>query len=259
MLGVFKTGATGLIAQQLAVDTVSNNLANANTPGFKKSRVDFGQLLQQDLKNNGIPVSRGNGEAVEPAHGGGVKVVDSGKIFAPGEIINTNRPFDLAVLGDGYFLVRTPEGEARYTRDGSFEKDNAGNLVSANGYILEGVKLPEKYDKVVIKGNGEVMVESAEGTTAAGRIRLYVFNNPDGLSAVGENMYVETWASNAPIAGTAGAGGFGSIAQGSLEAANVEPVEEVTTMLDAQRAYSFNARTMRTADEMWGMANNLRK
>lgn len=256
MLKALGSGASGLNAQQLRVDVLANNLANVNTPGFKKSRADFSELISQELLNSGIPVARGSESA---AVGGGVRVAQVTRIYKPGNIIETGRPLDLAVAGEGFFKVVLPGGEERYTRDGSFSLDPEGYLVTPSGGRLEGIQLTPGAEKVDVSPDGTVRVEAAGELTEAGQITLYKFTGTNSLVAMGENLFALDDPAGETLAGPPGSQGLGTVRQGCLEMANVDLVEEMSGLVEASRAYGFNARTVRTVDEMWGMANNLRK
>lgn len=256
MLRALTSGTSGLNAQQIKVDILANNLANVNTTGFKKSRADFSELVNQQVERNGIPVSRENQDA---SLGSGVHVAEVVKNFKPGSIVETGRQMDLAVLGEGFFKVTLPGGEERYTRDGNFSIDQEGNFVTSSGCKLEGVQLNPGSDKFTISPDGIVKVDSSDGVTEAGQITLYKFTNMNGLKAEGENLFSYNSNAGEAVSGNPGSEGFGSVKQGALETANVDLVEEMASLIEAQRAYGFNARTVRTADDMWGLANNLRK
>lgn len=257
VLKALSSGASGLNAQQLKVDILANNLANINTPGFKKSRTDFAELVSQEVLNSGIPVAAASSR---DGLGSGVRVADVTRLYEQGNIIETGAPLDLAIQGDGFFKVLLPGGEERYTRDGSFTLAPEGNIVTSDGYKLEGIQLTLGSSKINVASDGTVRnVNSDESTTVAGQIQLYRFTNVAGLQAAGENLYSFNGPAAEVVAGSPGTGGVGEVRQGYLETANVDLVEEMTNMIEAQRAYGFNARIVRTADEMWSMANSLRK
>lgn len=256
MLRALASGTSGMNAQQLKVDLVANNLANSNTAGFKKSRAEFSELVSQEIDQFGIPASAGN---VNRRVGGGVQVGQAVINFKPGGVIETGRPLDLAVEGEGFFRVILPGGEERYTRDGSFSLDQDGNVVTSNGYKLDGIQLTPGFDQVTAASDGTVKTVDASGATDAGQITLYKFTNMNGLKAEGENLFSYGQAAGQTIQGNPGSAGFGAVRQGYLETANVDLVEELANLIEAQRAYGFDARTVRTVDDMWSMANNLRK
>ena len=256
VLRALTSGTSGLNAQQTKVDTLANNLANINTTGFKRSRAEFSELIDQELEKGGIPVGAGNQNVTL---GSGVYVAGVVKDFKPGGIIETGQPLDLAIQGEGFFKVLTPGGEERYTRDGSFSLDQEGNLVITSGCKLDGIQLEPGSNKIAVSPEGTVKAGEADSATEAGQITLYRFTNMNGLKAEGENLFSLDQAAGAAVSGNPGSEGFGSLRQGALETANVDLVEEMANLIEAQRAYGFTSRTVRTADEMWGLANNMRK
>ncbi|MCL6635397.1 MAG: flagellar hook-basal body protein [Peptococcaceae bacterium] len=256
VLRALGSGASGLNAQQLKADILANNLANVNTPGFKKGRAEFSELVSQAFLNYGIPVAQENEEA---AAGSGVRVAQAARIFKPGAIVETGRPLDLAVSGEGFFKVLLPGGEERYTRDGSFSPDPEGYLVTPSGARLEGIQLAPGTAKVTVTPEGLVSAEGPAGPAAAGQITLYRFTSVNGLRGAGGGLFEPAAGAGEAISGAPGSQGFGTVRQGCLEMANVDLVEELAGLMEAQRAYGFNARAVRTVDEMWGMANNMRK
>lgn len=257
MLKALRSGSSGLNAQQVKVDTVANNLANMNTTGFKKSRVEFSELLRQGLEPQGIPVAPGAGAVTG---GTGVMVEKVVNILEPGSIIDTGRPLDLAVQGEGFFKVLMAGDREGFTRDGNFSVDLEGNLVTASGHRLAGVKLSPNYEKIYFDNEGMITTEASGETSEAGQITLYRFPRADSLLAIGENIFISNPASQGEVlSGKPGSEGFGALRQGGLEMANVDLVDEMTGLIEAQRAYGFSSRAVRTADEMWGMANNIRK
>lgn len=256
MLKALSSGASGLNAQQVKVDVIGNNLANVNTTGFKRSRSEFLELVGQEVARHGLPVSR---DAADIKSGSGVGVDRVARIFEPGEMIETGRPLDLAIQGEGFFKVLMAGGGEGYTRDGSFNADQQGNLVTSSGHRLEGIELPPGYDRVSVASDGKVTVEKSGSVTEAGQIMLHRFANPEGLTAGGGNIFLINQAAGETSSGNPGSREFGAVRQGALELSNVNLVEELTSLIEAQRAYGFSAKVVRTADEMWGMANNMRK
>jgi len=252
LLKALYSGASGLKAQQLKVDVTANNLANMNTAGFKKSRTEFSELISQELKNYGIPAPL-EGAGV----GSGASVERISTIFKPGDLIETGRKLDLTISGEGFFRV-VRGNDVRYTRNGAFELDMEGNLVTSNGYKLDGIKVEPGTEKINVDAGGNVTSTGMEGVMEAGQIMLYKFADIDGLVAEGGNHYLFNGAGDAE-SGSPGSEGFGALRQGFLEAANVDFAEEMTNLIEAQRAYGLDARVVRTTEEMWGMANNLRK
>lgn len=257
MIRALAASVSSLNAQQLKVDTVANNLANVNTAGYKKDRAYFSELAGQEMNSYGIPVTPDPQDRAKCKVGSGVRVSAVVKNFKPGDLINTERPLDLAICGEGFFKVVLPDGGERYTRDGCFSLNQDGNLVTPSGYTLEGIQMPPDSDGVVITQNGTVLTEEEGNPVEAGQIQLYRFTSMAVLKPEGENLY--SVSSGEPQAGVPGSDGFGAIRQGCLETSNVDLIEEMANLIEAQRAYGFSARVIRTADEMWGLANNLRK
>ena len=255
------TAATGMIGQQANIDTISNNLANVNTTGFKKSRAEFQDLLYQTIRPAGMTNNMGTQYPTPIEIGHGTKLSSTQKSFIQGNLVQTNNPLDLSIQGNGFFMVQNPNGETEYTRDGSFKVDGSGNLVTSNGYfMMPQVALPADTSAVVIRENGDIIVTVA-GQTAGqtiGQVRLVNFINPAGLESAGGNLYKETDASGQPVEGVAGTGGFGALAQGQLEASNVTVVDEMVNLITAQRAYEINAKAITTSDQMLSTANNLK-
>ncbi|HOV80823.1 MAG TPA: flagellar hook-basal body complex protein [Bacillota bacterium] len=256
MLKALNSGASGLNSQQLRLDSIAGNVANINTAGFKKSRAEFSELISQEIEKNGIPVSRDSADA---ASGSGVYVSAVLKDFGPGGLVETGRQLDLAIHGEGFFKVLLPDGGEMYTRDGALGLNVDGNLVTQAGFLLEGIEPVSGQERLTVAPDGTVRFEGAEGIADAGQITLYRFANPNGLRAEGGNLYSYDGDAGEITSGTPGSDGFGEIRQGFLEAANVDLVEEMAGLIEAQRSYGFNARVVRTADDMWNMANNLRK
>jgi len=254
MLRAFSTAATGMTAQQMIVDTISNNLANINTSGFKRSQVDFQDLMYVTLKepDETTPTGLEIGSGVRPA--------STTKVFTQGEMQNTGRSLDLAIEGGGFFKVTSAAGEARYTRDGSMRVDATGKLVTASGYVLDpAITIPADTRSINVAAGGTVTVLAGSATTptSVGQITLVRFANPSGLSSQGGNMLAETIASGSPTTGAPAQGGFGSIQQRFLEKSNVQMVRELVNLITAQRAYEINARAIRAGDEMLTTANRL--
>lgn len=254
------TSASGMVAQQRMVDVIANNLANVNTTGFKRSRVNFEDVMSETLKAERI-VSYQGSETVGPVQvGKGVRVAAVVRIHGQGIPETTDRPLDLAIEGDGFFQVLRPDGMLAYTRDGSLSLSDSGALVTNDGYLIQpGILVPSDATSLSVSASGIVSVTTGTSPqpTEVGRIELARFLNPSALSAIGENQYVETIASGEPYMGFPQDDGFGAIAQGALEASNVEIVQEMTDMITAQRAYEINARALQAGDEMMQMTNDL--
>ncbi|MFO7445040.1 MAG: flagellar basal-body rod protein FlgG [Ignavibacteriaceae bacterium] len=258
-----RTAASGLYAQQVNIEVIANNIANVNTTGFKKNKAEFQDLMYQEELVN--PVTS-NLPGVEDTNikiqvGNGVKPSTAQKIFLQGDITATNNQLDVAIQGDGFFQIRKPDGNYVYTRDGSFKINADGRVVTTNGHTLDPeVTLDDDTLSVIISRDGVVESEQAGGgRMVLGNIELVKFMNPAGLKALGDNLYAETESSGQPLIGTPGSSGFGEIHQGYLESSNVDIVEEMISMITAQRAYEINSKTVKTVEEMMTMANNLKQ
>ncbi|MCM8824260.1 MAG: flagellar basal-body rod protein FlgG, partial [Candidatus Omnitrophica bacterium] len=255
--------ATGMYGQQVNIDVISNNLANVNTTGFKKSRVDFKDLFYQVLKFPGTPLKGGELEIPTGSQIGlGVKPDAIFKIFSTEGYQETQNPLDLAIEGDGFFQIELIDGTTAYTRDGSFKIDSEGRIVTSQGYrLLPEITIPDDTVSIAISKDGGVSILRAGQTNAEelGTIELVRFINPAGLKSIGDNLYLETDASGIPILGNPGEEGLGMILQGFLESSNVNIVEEMVKMIIAQRAYEVNSRAVQTSDDMLSIANNLKR
>jgi flagellar basal-body rod protein FlgG len=255
-----RAAATGMAAQQTRVEVIANNLANVNTPGFKRSRAHFEDLLYQMAQ--GASAVGGPSVTTLPAIqvGRGTRLAAVQRIETQGPIEQTGRPLDLAIEGAGYFQVQLPNGTIAYTRDGSFMISDQGTLVTHGGYtVLPGIDIPPDAMSITISRNGVVTVEAAGQTEPIeiGRIELARFANPAGLLALGENLFAETPASGPAIIGYAQEDGFGRIIQGSLEASNVEIVQEMVDMIAALRAYEINSKAVKASEDMAEITNGM--
>ncbi len=260
MLRAFSTAATGMIAQQMIVDVIANNLANINTVGFTRSQADLQDLMYVKLTEAGAEVAAGVTVPSGFEIGSGVRPASTLKVFTQGEMQNTGRNLDVAIEGDGFLQVTLPGGEVGYTRDGSLRMNADGELVTSSGYALEpAISIPADARSVGIGKDGTVTVfaGSSQTPSVAGTIQLVRFANPAGLTSQGENLMAETPASGPPITGTAGQNGFGSLQQSFLERSNVQMVTELVGLINAQRAYEINSRAIRAGDEMLTTANRL--
>lgn len=258
MLRAFSTAATGMDAQQTMVDVIANNLANVNTNGFKRVNVNFQDLLYVKMREASREVASGVTAPSGLEVGSGVKTASTTRTFSVGDMQSTRNELDVAIQGDGFFQVTLPSGELRYTRDGAFQKDANGVIVNASGYpISPTITIPQDAMAVDIAADGTVSVETPAGTQVVGSIQTYRFPNNAGLSAEGGNLYRETEASGAAIAGTPGEKGFGSLLSQYLEKSNVQMVTELVNLITAQRAYEINSRTIRTGDNMLQQLNQL--
>jgi flagellar basal-body rod protein FlgG len=265
MIDSLYIAATGMQAQQLNVDTIANNLANANTAGFKKGRVVFTDLMVQQaaLAQGATGASADAGAlAAMPRLGSGVGVASITKLFDLGDLKQTGSAFDVAIQGDGFLEVVMPDGSRAFTRGGSLKVNADGLLVTQSGQTLKpSLTLPANSTNVIVTADGRVRVTEPNRTNPVelGQLELVRFANPSGLLAEGENLYRSTDASGEPIAGRAGADGIGTLAQGFLEGSNVKMVDEMVNLIVAQRAYEASTKVMQASDEMLGMINNLRR
>ena len=262
MIRSLYTAATGMAAQQVNMDVTANNLANVNTTGFKKSRADFQDLLYQTIRTPGATQAQGVQVPTGVQIGLGTRLAATQKIFTPGDVQATGNKLDVMVEGDGFFEVRLPSGESAYTRDGSFKRDSQGRVVTSDGYPVQpDITIPAEAKEITIGEDGTVSVTIA-GQSApqdCGQIQLVKFLNPAGLQSQGRNLYAKSDASGEAIAGTPGQDGLGTLAQGFVEMSNVKVVDEMVSMIVAQRAYEVNSKSIQTADEMLNIANNLRR
>ncbi|MBC8472467.1 MAG: flagellar basal-body rod protein FlgG [Planctomycetes bacterium] len=259
MLRAFSTSATGMAAQQTMVDVIANNLANINTTGFKKSQVSFQDLLYIKLKNAGAEVVSGLNSPSGLEVGSGVRTAATVRVYTGGELQSTERPLDIAITGDGFLQVSMPNGDIKYTRDGSLQTNADGELVTSTGYRIEpAISIPTDITSLDIGKDGSVNVTDSAGTqSVVGTIELARFPNPSGLSAEGENLLAATEASGTATTGTAGDSGFGIIQSGFLEKSNVQMITELVNLITAQRAYETNSRAIRAGDEMLRKANEI--
>ncbi|NLM68942.1 MAG: flagellar basal-body rod protein FlgG [Firmicutes bacterium] len=262
MMRALWTAASGMNGQQYKIDITANNLANVNTTGFKKSRVDFQDLLYQTVRYAGTPVTAGAQIPTGIQVGHGVRPVATQRLFTQGTFQQTDNPFDLVIEGDGFFQVLLPDGTIAYTRDGAFKRDSDGRLVTSDGFPLEPeIRIDDDALSVNIGSDGTVSIQmpGSDHPQTVAKIQLARFVNPAGLKSDGRNLYSATAASGEPIVGEPGLDGFGNIAQGYLEMSNVQVVEEMVSMIVAQRAYETNSKAIQAADEMLQTANNLRR
>lgn len=246
---------TGLEGQQARLDVVANNLANVGTNGFKKQRAVFEDLMYQQVISPGALSTQQTKIPAGLQMGSGVRPISNARDFSQGVLQEVGNPFGLAISGNGFFQIQLPDGTTGYTRDGNFEKDDQGQLVTASGYVLQpGITIPGTATSVTIGKDGTVSAK-LPGQTAlsqVGQITLASFVNPAGLMSIGENLFLETPASGAPQEAVAGTEGLGKIEQGSVETSNVNVAEELVTMIETQRAYELNSKAITTADQMLG-------
>jgi len=255
-------GATGMLAQQLNVETISNNIANSTTTGFKRQRAEFQDLLYQNMRRIGSTSS--DAGTVLPSGiqvGAGVRPAAVYRINEQGNITVTDNKLDLAINGQGYFQITMPSGETAYTRAGSFQMSAEGQVVTADGFTLQpGLTIPAGTVDISVSSTGLVQAKQdgqVEPTTV-GQINLAVFPNSAGLEAVGNNLFLQTPASGDPTTGNPGAAGYGRMIQGAVETSNVNIVQEITSLITAQRAYEMNSKVIRTTDEMLQTVNQMR-
>ncbi len=260
MIRALYTAASGMNAQQTNIDTIAHNLANVNTTGYKKQRVEFEDLVYQQARAAGTPNTTSTEVPIGLEVGLGARAVGTARDFAMGNLKTTNAPLDLAIEGKGFFQVSLPDGRTAYTRAGAFHMNAEGGLVTAEGYPVEPqITVPADTTSISISKEGVVSV-SVAGQNAAqqvGTLELATFQNPAGLQALGSNLFAVSTASGEPTTGAPGSEGMGTLAQGFLEDSNVSIVEEMINMILGQRAYEANSRVVRTADDMLGQVNNL--
>jgi len=253
--------ASGMMAQELNVEVISNNIANMRTTGFKRQRAEFQDLLYQDLRRQGASTSDTGTVVPTGVHiGSGVKTAATPRVMSQGNILMTEKDLDVAIRGDGFFRIRMPDGRTAYSRDGSFERDSIGQLVTVDGYIVEpGITVPDDARAISIDAEGlvQAFVATDSDPVDLGQIDLARFVNPAGLESIGDNLYLETPSSGAEQTGTAASEGYGMLQQGYLEQANVNPVSEISELIAAQRAYEMNSRVISAADEMMQSTSNI--
>ena len=253
MLRSLHIARTGLDAQQTQLDVVSNNLANVSTTGFKKSRAVFEDLLYQTIRQAGAQSSQQTQLPSGFQLGVGARTVATERLFEQGAMQQTNNPLDVAINGKGFFQIQMPDGSLAYTRDGSFQVDNQGNLVTASGYaLLPNMQIPANALVISIARDGIVSVTTPGNVTPTqlGQIQLATFINPAGLQGQGENLFIETAASGAPLPNNPGTDGMGVLNQSFIETSNVNVAEELVNMIISQRAYELNSRAITTSDQM---------
>jgi flagellar basal-body rod protein FlgG len=255
------TAATGMMAQELNVQVISNNIANMRTTGYKRQRAEFQDLLYEHVSRIGSQTStQGNILPVGIDLGGGVKTVGTPRLMTQGTLLPTGNDFDVAIRGDGFFKIQMPDGTFSYTRDGSFQLDAQGRVVTPKGnVVLPGITVPQNTTSVTINPQGQVSATVTGSTTQTvlGQFTLTRFVNQAGLQPIGDNLFVETPASGTPQDGLANTDGMGDLQQGNLEQANVEAVNEVSDLIAAQRAYEMNAKVITAADQMLSSVSNM--
>ena len=249
--------ATGMNAQQTNVEVIANNIANINTTGFKRSRAEFTDLLYQVERMQGVPARGGENVVPEGARIGlGVRTAAVRAVHIQGALEHTGNNLDLAINGQGWFQIQGPGGETLYTRDGAFNKNDAGQIVTIDGFTVDpGITVPQNTTDIAVNDSGEVYATVDGEAQLIGQLTIVNFANEPGLAAEGGNLFRETAASGAPIAGVPGDPGYGVIKQGYLENSNVDPVKEISELISAQRAYEMNSKVIQAADEMSGVVS----
>ncbi len=252
--------STGMSAQQTNVEVIANNIANINTTAFKRARAEFSDLMYQTERASGVPNAGGQDVVPEGAELGlGTKTVGIRNLHLQGPLAQTGNPLDVAINGKGWFQVSGPNGEALFTRAGSFNKSAEGEIVTGDGYVVDpAIQVPNDTLEIIVNQSGEVYARLASATEPQllGQFALVNFANDSGLQPLGNNLYRESVASGQPIAGVASDPGFGSIEQGYLEGSNVDPVKEITELITAQRAYEMNSKVIKAADDMASAVTN---
>ncbi len=260
MLRALYTAASGMEAQQLNIETIAHNLANINTGGFKMRKVQFQDLLYQDIRQAGAANTETTEIPVGLQIGLGTKPASSVMIFSQGDFSVTNNPLDIVIEGQGFFQIQQVNGQIAYTRNGSFHLNRDGNIVTSEGDLLDPqITIPQDQIGITVGSDGTVSVLQAGQTEPqqVGRIELALFQNPAGLQNIGKSLLLPTQASGEPITGVAGEDGLGTLRSGFIEQSNVSVVEEMVSMIISQRAYEANAKVIRTSDEMFTAANNV--
>ncbi|ANO51032.1 flagellar basal-body rod protein FlgG [Woeseia oceani] len=250
---------TGMDAQQTRMSVVSNNLANVNTTGFKQDRAVFEDLLYQNVRQAGGQSSQDTELPTGMNIGTGVRVVATEKLHTQGNLLQTENALDVAINGRGFFQILTPDGNLAYTRDGTFQRNAEGEMVTASGYRVQpSIVIPDGAQSITIGGDGIVSVKLAGQPIPAqvGTLETVDFINATGLQPIGENLFLETASSGTPQTGTPGLDGFGKLLQGSLEGSNVNVVSELVSMIETQRAYEMNSKAISTNDQMMQYLNN---
>jgi flagellar basal-body rod protein FlgG len=260
MIRALYSAATGMESEQLNLDVISNNLSNVNTTGFKRSKIEFEDLLYDTVSAPGADQGSGNQLPTGIEVGHGSNPVATARVFTEGELTQTGERLDVAIQGDGFFEVQMPDGTLAYTRDGALKTDSTGRITTSEGLPVQSgfQPIPAGTTSVTISPDGTVTTNGASGSQTF-QVQLTRFANPGGLQPIGRNLYTQTLASGAPETGDPDADGYGSLQQGYLEMSNVKVVEEMVNMIVAQRAYEVNSKAVQAADEMMQQADNLRR
>lgn len=252
--------ATGMESQQINLNTISNNIANVNTTGFKKSKIEFQDLFYQSQRQAGAEAGAGNLTPTSVELGNGSQVVSTAKVFTQGQMTQTGEKLDIAIQGDGFIEVERPDGTSAFTRDGSLKIGADGRIMTSSGFpVLSGMQpVPTGTSSISISASGDVSMTTPSGTTTY-RMQLARFANPSGLESLGGSLFAETGASGVPEIGSPGENAFGTVLQGYVESSNVNVVEEMVSMILAQRAYEMNSKSIQTADEMLSRVSQLKR
>lgn len=260
MLRALSTAATGMISQQNNLDVISNNIANVNTTGYKKSRIEFQDMLSQAVKAPGAMINQGTFQPVGIEYGLGVKTAATTRVFSQGTAVSTDRDLDIAIQGEGFLQVMRGDGTLGYTRDGSLHLDSNGQLCTSDGLLIQPqITIPNDTTEIDITEDGNVSVTEGSNTTQTivGTIQLVRFQNPSGLLSVGHNTYIETSASGNPIQDTPGQNGMGTISQNFLEGSNVQIVEELIGLIQAERAFESNSKIISASSDILKETNQI--
>lgn len=262
MMRALYTATTGMLGQQLFIDVTSNNISNVNTFGYRKERAEFADLFHQVIQYAGSSTSETTLSPTGIEVGLGVRPTSVQKLFSQGNFKETEQNLDIAITGNGFFQIELPDGTIAYTRDGAFKRDDEGNVVNSQGYLLvPNITIPDDAREINIGTDGTVTIVQGNATEVnqLGQIETVNFINPAGLHALGDNLYLNTNASGDPIVGTPGLNGFGLLRQGFVETSNVKLVEEMTDLIVGQRAYEANSKSIQTADSMLQIVNQLKR
>jgi flagellar basal-body rod protein FlgG len=263
MMQSLNTAATGMVAQQTNLDVISNNLANVNTTGYKSQRAEFEDLMYQTNTVAGVQSSGTSASPITSQLGLGTINSATSSNFGQGALNSTGNPLDIAVSGDGFFKVLLPNGTAAYTRDGSFQVDSTGLLVTSDGYPVDPpVTMPQNATSITVSNTGQItaVVPNQSGaTTVSPGIQLTLFSNPAAMQRIGQNLFVANTASGSPQDGAPGTNGAGTLQPGFLEGSNVQVVQEMVNMIMAQRAYEINSKAIQTSDDMLQTVNNIKR
>ena len=262
MIKAMRTAASGMSAQQMNVDVIANNLANVNTTGYKRSKIEFQDILYQKLRSAGVESAAGSTVPINLEVGYGTKPAATQRNYSMGSLMMTGNALDVSIEGAGFFQILMPDGNIAYTRDGAFKMSADGQIVTTDGFFVQpGITIPADASEISVSPDGTVavLIPGEADPQEIGQLELAKFINAGGLQAVGHNLFIQTAASGDPILGTPSLDGYGSINQGYLEMSNVEIVEEMVNMITAQRAYEINSKAIQTSEEMTQVANNLKR